>query len=235
MTLGRVMPRLSIIVPVLNEAEIICAALSRLSGYRERGAEIVVADGGSVDATADLARPLSDRVIAAPRGRARQMNSGAAAASGDILLFLHCDCALPDGADRLLREGLAQTGAAWGRFDIRIDARPPLLRMVAAMMNARSRLTGIATGDQAIFVRKDTFERIGRFPEIALMEDVALSRALKRISPPLCLRAKVTTSGRRWEKNGVFRTIVLMWRLRLAYFLGANPAALARRYGYAGE
>lgn len=235
MTRGRAMPGLSIIIPVLDEAEIIGAALSRLSACRARGAEIVVADGGSGDATADLARPLADRVIAAPRGRARQMNAGAAAASGDILLFLHCDCVLPADAGRLLREGLAQTGAAWGRFDVRIGARAPILRMVAAMMNARARLTGIATGDQAIFVRKDAFESAGRFPEIALMEDIALSRALKRISPPLCLRAKVTTSGRRWEKNGVFRTIVLMWRLRLAYFLGASPAALARRYGYAGD
>jgi rSAM/selenodomain-associated transferase 2 len=163
------------------------------------------------------------------------MNAGAEAASGDILLFLHCDCVLPDDADRLVREGLARAGAAWGRFNVRIDARLPLLRMVAAMMNARSRLTGIATGDQAIFVRKDAFDSAGRFPEIALMEDIALSRALKRMSPPLCLREKVTASGRRWEQHGVLRTIILMWRLRLAYFLGASPAALARRYGYAGE
>ena len=148
-------------------------------------------------------------------------------------MFLHCDCVLPDDADRLVLDGLAQSGAAWGRFDVRIDGRHPLLRVVAAMMNVRSRLTGIATGDQAIFVRRDAFEQVGHFPDIPLMEDIAFSKALKRISPPLCLRAQVTASGRRWEKNGVLRTIILMWRLRLAYFLGASPASLAKRYGYA--
>ena len=227
------MPTLSIVLPVLDEADDICRALARLSNYRARNVEVIVADGGSTDGTADLARPLADRVLVAARSRAKQMNAGAAAASSDILLFLHCDCILPADADRLVRDGLAQSGAAWGRFDVRIDGRHPLLRVVAAMMNARSRLTGIATGDQAIFVRKDAFEQVGHLPDIPLMEDIAFSKALKRISPPLCLRAQVTTSGRRWEKNGVLRTIILMWRLRLAYFLGASPVTLAKRYGYA--
>ncbi len=226
------MPKLSIVMPVLDEAENIRGALSRLAAYRGRGVEIVVVDGGSGDGTPALAAPLCDRVIAAPRGRARQMNAGAAAAMGDVLMFLHCDCVLPDKADRLALDGLARTGTAWGRFDVRIDGRHPLLHIVATMMNARSRLTGIATGDQAIFVRKDAFGKAGRFPDIPLMEDIAFSKAAKRISPPLCLRAQVTTSGRRWEQNGVVRTIVLMWRLRLAYFLGASPANLAKRYGY---
>jgi rSAM/selenodomain-associated transferase 2 len=227
------MPILSIVVPVLDEAESIRGALARLAHYRDRNVEVIVADGGSSDGTADLARPLADHVLVAPRGRARQMNAGAAAATGDILMFLHCDCVLPDDADRLVRDGLARSGTAWGRFDVRIDSRHPLLRVVAHMMNARSRLTGIATGDQAVFVRKGVFEQAGHFPDIPLMEDIAFSKALKRISPPLCLRAQVTTSGRRWEKNGVLRTMILMWRLRLAYFLGANPASLAKRYGYA--
>lgn len=229
------MPTLSIVLPVLNEAETIVAALHRLASYRGRGVEVIVADGGSNDGTPDLARPLADRVLVASRGRARQMNAGAAAATGDVLMFLHCDCVLPVDADHLVLDGLVQAGAAWGRFNVRIDGRHPLLRVVAVMMNMRSRLTGIATGDQAIFVRRDAFETAGYFPDIPLMEDVALSKALKRLAPPLCLRAQVTASGRRWEDNGVIRTIVLMWRLRLAYFLGANPAALAKRYGYAAD
>ncbi len=229
------MRKLSIVVPVLNEAGAICAALHRLARYRSRDVELIVADGGSSDDTVALARPLADRVLMAPRGRAPQMNAGAAAATGSVLLFLHCDCVLPDDADRLVLDGLTQSGAAWGRFDVRIDGRHPLLRVVAAMMNMRSRLTGIATGDQAMFARKDAFEQAGQFPDIPLMEDIAFSRAMKRLSPPLCLRAKVVTSGRRWEKHGVVRTMVLMWRLRLSYFLGADPRDLARRYGYAAE
>jgi rSAM/selenodomain-associated transferase 2 len=229
------MPALSIVIPVLNEAAGIHAALARLVGYRRRGVEVIVVDGGSADKTADTANPLADQVIAARRGRAPQMNAGAAAASGEVLMFLHCDCVLPDDADRLALDGLANSRAAWGRFDVRIDGRQPLLRIVAAMMNARSRLTGIATGDQAVFVRRDAFERVGGFPDIPLMEDIAFSKTMKRMSHPLCLRAKVTTSARRWEKNGVLRTIILMWRLRLAYFFGASPAALAKRYGYAAD
>lgn len=229
------MPKLSIVLPVLNESDTICAALRRLAGYHSRDVEVIVADGGSGDDTVELARPLSDRVLVASCGRARQMNAGAAAASGDVLMFLHCDCVLPDDADRLVLDGLARSGAAWGRFNVRIDGHHPLLRVVAAMMNIRSRLTGIATGDQAMFMRRDAFEKAGHFPDIPLMEDIALSTALKRISLPLCLRAQVTTSGRRWEEHGVLRTIILMWRLRLAYFLGADPGALARRYGYAAD
>jgi rSAM/selenodomain-associated transferase 2 len=223
---------LSIILPVLNEADIIAAALAALSPLRQRGAEVIVADGGSRDGTAGLARPGADRVIVAPRGRAAQMNAGAALARGDVLIFLHADTRLPDNADALVRDGLERSRRAWGRFDIAIAGRSPLLALVARTINLRSRLSGIATGDQAMFVTRDVFARVGGFPDIALMEDVALSRALKRVSRPLCIATKVTTSGRRWEQHGVLRTVVLMWRLRLAYFLGAQPAALARRYGY---
>jgi rSAM/selenodomain-associated transferase 2 len=192
---------------------------------------VIVVDGGSGDATFDLAKPLSDKAIRAPRGRAAQMNAGAKAASGDMLLFLHADTRLPEHADAALVEALAGSDKRWGRFDVRIDGGAPL-GIVAAMMNLRSRVTGIATGDQAIFVTRALFDRAGGFPEIALMEDVALSKRLRRDSRPLCLRARVTTSDRRWQTHGVLRTIVLMWRLRLAYYFGAEPASLAKRYGY---
>jgi rSAM/selenodomain-associated transferase 2 len=225
-------PGLSIIVPVLDEAGIIADTLRALAPLRQRGAEVIVADGGSRDGTVDLARPAADQVIVAPRGRAAQMNAGAALARGDVLVFLHADSRLPDGADDLVRAGLERCGRAWGRFDIAIAGQRRLLAVVAGAINLRSRLGGIATGDQAIFVRRDVFAAVGGFPDIALMEDVALTRTLKRVSRPLCIAAKVTTSGRRWERHGVLRTILLMWRLRLAYFLGAEPAALARRYGY---
>ncbi|MDC7987229.1 TIGR04283 family arsenosugar biosynthesis glycosyltransferase, partial [Rhodoplanes sp. TEM] len=154
-----------------------------------------------------------------------------AAARGDVLLFLHADTRLPDDADRLIATALDRPGRVWGRFDVIISGSHPLLAVIATMMNLRSRLTGIATGDQAIFVRRDAFERLGGFPPIALMEDVAMSRALKRVARPACLRARVITSGRRWETHGVLRTVLLMWRLRLAYWLGAPPARLARAYG----
>jgi len=200
-------------------------ALQALAPLRARGHEVIVADGGSEDGTRELAAAHADRVITAPRGRASQMNAGAAAATGAALLFLHADSALPEGADRLVAEALG--GRAWGRFDVRIEGRSPLLVVVAFFMNVRSRLTGIATGDQAIFVRRAAFPG---YPEIALMEDVALSRSMMRLSRPACLREKTVTAGRRWERNGVVRTVLLMWRLRLAYFLGASPDELARRY-----
>jgi rSAM/selenodomain-associated transferase 2 len=226
------MAALSVIVPVLDEAAGIVATLQALAPLRARGAEIIVADGGSADGTMALAQPRADRVIAAARGRATQMNAGAAVARGDVLLFLHADTRLPPDADRLVLDGLARSGRAWGRFDVRIESLHPLLPLVATAMNIRSRLTGIMTGDQAMFVTREAFNAVGGYPDIALMEDIALSRRLKRVSRPLCLHARVTTSGRRWERRGVLRTIVLMWRLRLAYFLGAKPEELARRYGY---
>ena len=189
---------------------------------------MIVVDGGSADATAAIAQTLADRVLAAPRGRAAQMNAGAAASSGAALLFLHADSRLPPGADALVTEALRRRD--WGRFDVRIESSHRVLRVVGCMMNLRSRATGIATGDQAIFATRAAFERAGGFPAIALMEDVALSARLKRGGPPACLREKVVTSGRRWERHGVWSTIALMWRLRLQYFLGADPERLARSY-----
>ena len=224
-------PSLSIVIPVLNEAARIEATFDLLSSLRERGAEVIVVDGGSDDATADVARMHADHVLTSARGRAAQMNAGAAITRGEVLLFLHADTQLPDYADRLILSGLRATGRKWGRFDVQFN-EGPLLALVALMMNLRSRMTGIATGDHAIFVSRADFEAIGGFPAIALMEDVALSARLKRIGRPLCLRARVTTSARRWKANGTMRTVFLMWRLRLAYFLGADPRQLAQRYGY---
>jgi rSAM/selenodomain-associated transferase 2 len=224
--------RLSIIIPVLDEAANIEAALMALAPYRERGVELIVVDGGSRDGTPARARPLADHVCVATRGRAVQMNAGRAVACGNVLVFLHADTRLPDNADALILDGLARSHRVWGRFDVRFDRRG-LLSLIAFMMNLRSRLTGIATGDQALFVTRAAFDAAGGFPPIALMEDVSLSIHLKRIGRPLCLRARAVASARRWKENGTLRTIVLMWRLRLAYFFGADPAQLARQYGYA--
>lgn len=221
---------LSIIIPALDEAEHIVATLDSLQPLRRRGVEIIVADGGSRDNTANLARERADQVLTVPAGRARQMNAGAAAALGEILCFVHADSRLPEGADGLIVDGLSRSRRSWGRFDVSIAGTHPMLRVIAQLMNWRSRLTGIATGDQGLFLTRSLFEAAGRFPEIALMEDIALTRQLKRYSPPLCIAHRLTTSGRRWEKHGVWRTMLLMWRLRLAYFFGADPDRLARQY-----
>jgi rSAM/selenodomain-associated transferase 2 len=221
---------ISIIVPVLNEAQGISESLAALAPLRARGHEIIVVDGGSSDKTPDLARRAADRVVSAPRGRASQMNAGAALARGEVLVFLHADTRLPEGAGARILQGLAASGRAWGRFDVRIEGASVFLPVIAFFMNLRSRATGIATGDQAIFVRREAFERAGGFPPLELMEDIALSRSLKRVSRPLCLADKAVTSGRRWERHGVLRTVFLMGWLRLAFFLGAAPASLARFY-----
>src|SRR5260370_19979421 len=226
------MSKLSIIMPVLNEGEGIAAALDALAGMRALGTEVIVVDGGSRDATIQRARLRADCVISAPRGRAVQMNAGAAKATGDVLLFLHADTQISRHADHVVLTGLERSGRAWGRFDVKIEGRHPLLAVVGFLMNIRSRLTGIATGDQAIFVRLDAFQTASGFPAIPLVEDIALCKHLKRVSRPLCLSERVVTSGRRWEENGVLATMVLMWRLRLAYYLGADPNELARQYGY---
>ena len=224
---------LSIIIPVLNEQETIGKSLAALQPLRRRGVEVIVVDGGSKDFTVALAQPLADLVLDAPVGRASQMNAGARRAQGEHFLFLHSDTALPDQALTQISVALNEGKRIWGRFDVRFDSPLRILRVVAFMMNGRSRLTGIATGDQGMFVQRGAFEQVGGFPEIALMEDIALSRSLKRLSRPACFRARVTTSARRWEENGALRTILLMWRLRAAFFLNADPSRLAERYRHA--
>ena len=217
--------RLSVVIPALNEARGIRAALEALAPLRARGHEVIVADGGSTDGTVQLASGFCTQVLNAPRGRALQMNAAARAATGEMLLFLHADTRLPPQADALVQASLKQH--LWGRFDVEIEGSHPLLKVIAWSMNLRSRLTGIATGDQAIFVRRDAFPG---FAPIPLMEDIAFSKAMKRRGAPACLRSRVRTSGRRWESRGVLRTVLLMWRLRLAYALGADPARLAEKY-----
>ena len=221
---------LSISVPTLDEAADIVSFLQPLQRLRERGVELILADGGSHDGTVASASPLVDRALTSPRGRALQMNAGAALAGGDVLLFLHADARLPDDAERLILDGLRETGRRWGRFRVRLSGAAPMLRLVEWMMNQRSRLTGVATGDQGLFVERGLFDKVGGFPAIALMEDIALSATLMRHGRPLCLVQSVIASSRRWEKHGIWRTIALMWRLRLAYFLGAEPARLAEIY-----
>ena len=278
--------RLTIVLPVLNEAATLGPRLRALQPLRARGARVVVADGGSTDGTLAVAQQHADLALVAPRGRGAQMNAGASAAlsleqprahetagvapspSGgrqgwgpaaqqtgalpgqgpnpenlplptspiailttDTLLFLHADTALPEHADHWIQQAL-QGGAVWGRFDVRIDSPRPVFRLIETLMNLRSRWSSVATGDQAVFMRRSAFEAVGGFEDIALMEDIALSRALLRLSRPVCLRQRVTTSARRWEQQGVWRTVLLMWRLRAAYFFGADPARLALQYGY---
>jgi rSAM/selenodomain-associated transferase 2 len=235
------MPDFSIIVPVLDEAPQLEAALNALAPIT-RDAEILVVDGGSRDGSAELARTLCRRgqdcrVLTAPRGRASQMNAGARVARGEVLIFLHGDCRLPTDALDAIRLARHRTG--WGYFGVRLVGRAALLRqigraallrVVGALMNLRSRLSRIATGDQAIWVERALFEHVGGYPDIALMEDLALSRALARVTRPAMLAGPVRVSARRWERDGVWRTILLMWRLRLAWALGAHPDDLAARY-----
>ena len=221
--------KLSIVLPVLNEAAGITATLRALSPLRARGHEVIVVDGGSADATLALAAAGADRVVQGPRGRARQMNAGAAIARGDVLLFLPADTVLPDAADAAIQQAVA-AGACWGRFDVRISGGEALFPLIAGLMNLRSRLSGIATGDQALFVQRTLFAQLGGYADQPLMEDIELSRRLRALSPPACLRQRVQTSGRRWQQRGVWRTVWLMWSLRWRYWRGASPEALARAY-----
>jgi rSAM/selenodomain-associated transferase 2 len=225
--------QLAIVIPALNEAATIEAALQRLAPLRQRGARVIVVDGGSHDGTAARAAPFADRVLASPRGRAVQMNAGAQAEearSADVLLFLHADTRLPEDADRIVQRALADGAHSWGRFDVRLDAEGWQLRLIEALMNWRSRTTGIATGDQAIFVTRSAFSWLNGFAPLPLMEDIDFSGRAKRLTTPAALRDRVLTSARRWQRHGLWRTVLLMWRLRLAYFFGADPQVLARRY-----
>ncbi len=227
--MNSVAPRISIIVPMLDEAAELPAALAALQAAREAGCELLLVDGGSSDASVAVACAAGFPPLVAPRGRARQMNAGAASARAEVLLFLHADTRLPDDAVALIEHALA-SGRRWGRFDVRIAGRPWMLRVIARLMNLRSRLTGIATGDQAIFVTRAAFAAVGGFPDQPLMEDIELSLRLLELSRPACVRTPVVTSGRRWEQRGLRSTMLLMWRLRWAYWRGVPAAELAARY-----
>jgi rSAM/selenodomain-associated transferase 2 len=222
--------QLSVIIPALNEAAAITATLQALQPLRGRGHEVIVVDGGSNDLTVELGQPLADRVITARAGRATQLRAGAAVASGSVLWFLHADTVAPPHADRLIMQALQHARGGWGRFDVQLSQTRLLLRCVAWMMNQRSRLSGIATGDQGMFVTRQVYDIAGGFPDIPLMEDIALSRALRRRGRPASIHQPLVSSPRRWLAQGVLRTILRMWALRLAYFLGASPERLAAYY-----
>lgn len=224
------MKTFSIILPVLNESDDIRGIIGRLNDIRAQENEIIIVDGGSTDATVSLLTQAGFRVLSGGMGRGLALNLGARAARGDVLVLLHADTHLPPPWRPLILEALSDPRCVWGRFDVLIEGRSVLLPMVGALMNIRSRLTGIATGDQAIFIQRAAYERIGGIPEQPLMEDIELSRRLKKLSRPACLRAKVTTSGRRWDRRGVVRTILEMWTLRALYFFGLSPERAYRIY-----
>ncbi|WP_335340068.1 TIGR04283 family arsenosugar biosynthesis glycosyltransferase [Sedimenticola selenatireducens] len=221
---------LSVVIPCLNEAETIVQLLETLQDARAEGVELVLVDGESIDDTVALAAPLVDKLIGSVVGRAQQMNAGAQAAAGEILWFLHADSVIRAEFPRQIISVMAASESDWGRFNIRLSGRHPMLRVIEFMMNWRSRLSGIATGDQGIFVRRELFVRLGGFPAIPLMEDIAISKRLKRYSRPQVIARCLITSSRRWEQSGIISTVLLMWRLRWAYFFGADPARLAQRY-----
>lgn len=222
--------RVSLIVPVLNEERLIYPLLDASQRIADASVELIIVDGGSQDNTVTLAEKFADQVIVSAKGRASQMNAGADVASGDILLFLHVDTRLPDDFLSVLANGFPNSGKQWGRFDVQLSGSHWLFRIIEFFMNWRSRMTGIATGDQAIFVKRAAFDAVGGFPCVALMEDISLSRLLKKKSRPYCSRSVVVASSRKWETKGILATVLLMWRVRLAYFFGASPEHLARIY-----
>lgn len=223
--------KLSIVIPTLNEAAAIQHCLMPLQKLRKQGHEIILVDGCSRDATRGLAEPLVDILLQGEKGRALQMNTGAGVASGDILVFLHGDTIVEFDIAEILKARLG-SGDGWGRFDVRLSGSNIIFRVIEYLMNLRSRYSGIATGDQAMFISRRLFVQSGGFREIPLMEDIELSKRLKKYCSPLCLRQQVITSSRRWERDGIFKTIFKMWRLRISYTLGAEPERLARDYGY---
>ncbi len=219
----------SIIIPTLNESKSIEESLRPLQSLRKQGFEIIVVDGGSADGTKSLAAPLVDQLVQGPKGRSRQMNAGSVYAKGQWLLFLHADTQLPSDIQSW-KISIDQSQLLWGFFRIRLCGHSIMFRIIEKAVNLRSCLTKVATGDQCIFVRKSVFNSVGLFPEIPLMEDVAISKCLRSLSEPLVYRSKATTSSRRWEENGILNTILLMWSLRLAYFFGVDPQRLHRFY-----
>ena len=221
---------ISLVLPVRNEARLIREQLQRLQCYRAKGHEVIVIDGGSVDATVEQTKGLVDRCEVSAAGRSNQMNHGASEAKGDILLFLHADTELPVNVDECICNALAAQNSRWGWFDVKLSNPQRAFRMVAAMMNLRARLTSVSTGDQTLFVERQLFREVGGFPPLALMEDIAISKLLRRRGGPARPAGLVTTSSRRWEENGLILTILLMWRLRFLYFIGVKPQRLREMY-----
>jgi len=221
---------ISIITPILNEAAQLPDLLEHLLACKRAGCEIILVDGGSQDKSPEQAEALGFRVVRTEKGRAVQMNAGAKCASGEVLLFLHADTRLPENADHIIKNALKDEHAQWGRFNVKITGQAFMFKVIAWFMNYRSRLSSIVTGDQAIFIRRSLFEKIGGFPVQALMEDIEFSKRLKGLCKPVVLTEKVLTSGRRWEQKGIWNTIFLMWSLRFAYWRGASSDQLATRY-----
>jgi len=221
--------KISIIIPVLNEAQALPLYLNQLQHLRAKGHEVILVDGGSDDNSCQLAEGMVDSFHKCERGRARQMNSGVGHATGQLLLFLHADTQLPKNVDMMLASTV-YSDRAWGWFDVRLSGSHVLLRVIEWFMNIRSRMTGVATGDQAIFITTELFKEVNGFPEIELMEDISISKKLRRVCWPITVSGKVTTSSRRWEDNGIFRTVLKMWGIRLRYFLGTKPSTLAGLY-----
>lgn len=220
--------RISVIIPTLNEASVIGRTLSSLRG--NGAVETIVVDGGSTDGTQAIAHQYADRVLSSPPGRARQMNAGAEVASGDVFLFLHADTLLPADFAEVISRALARPAVLGGRFDVCLDGTGWIFRVIETFINLRSRLTRIATGDQGIFIRRAVFFELGGYPEVPLMEDLALSKKMKRAGEVACLREQVMTSARRWQKGGVLRTVLLMWVLRFCHFVGVSPVRLKAFY-----
>jgi len=223
--------KLSIIIPSLNEAENIVATLEPLQCLRKRGHEIILCDGGSTDNTTELSKTLVDHCVSSRPGRATQMNSGANKAVGDVLCFLHADTRAPENIDQLISSALNNSHKFWGRFNVRLSGSHWYFRIIESMMNFRSCLSGISTGDQGIFVCRNIFFKMSGFNDIPLMEDIEISKRLRKITRPLCInKATLLTSSRRWEQNGIFKTVFLMWKLRLQYFIGIPPSKLVKLY-----
>lgn len=224
------MTKISIIIPVLNESGCIEENLRRLQPLQQNGHEVIVVDGGSTDNTMEIASHYADIVIAHDRGRSLQMNAGTVAASGDLFLFLHADTRLPALVDHLLQSIAICNEEFWGFFKVRLSGKNVLFRVIESFMNQRSRFSKVGTGDQALFVTRNLFRQVNGYDEIPLMEDIAICRKLKRVIVPVSMNMPVMSSSRKWESKGIISTVLLMWQLRLAYFLGVNPSLLAKKY-----
>ncbi|HYX38451.1 MAG TPA: TIGR04283 family arsenosugar biosynthesis glycosyltransferase [Oligoflexus sp.] len=220
----------SVIIPMLNEAATLSLVMDHWKALQQSGAEVLVVDGGSTDGSMERVQQAGFKVLSSARGRARQMNTGAQMAQGDIMLFLHADTQPPPQSLTAMGQGLMLSQLVWGRFDVQVEGRAWMFPIIGFFINLRSRLSGIATGDQGIFVRREAFLQISGFPDQPLMEDVEISKRLLSLSRPLCLKQKMRTSGRRWETRGVWRTIFLMWRLRWAYWRGASAQDLIKAW-----